>query len=158
VSSSNIRSRMRGYTPPLPPYAFICWCLIGPLKTESSRVSCYDRRSVGQSVLEQSTHLGPTTRYLLVFDNYGSSFVERPLWREDGSVMCLGSVDTNKSIVRIYKYLHFTSLYTNSVRTSQETCLRYKAQPVNAVREELAVYCENHTEHNNTLCGQNVEF
>jgi hypothetical protein len=34
-------------------------------------VLCYDRRSVGQSVLEQSTHLGPTTRYLLVFDNYG---------------------------------------------------------------------------------------
>jgi hypothetical protein len=25
-------------------------------------------------------------------------------------------------------------------------------------REELAVYCENHMEHNNTLCGQNVEF
>jgi hypothetical protein len=33
----------------------------------------------GQSVLEQSTHLGPKTRYLLVFDNYGSVFVERPL-------------------------------------------------------------------------------
>jgi hypothetical protein len=25
-------------------------------------------------------------------------------------------------------------------------------------REELAVYCENHMEHINTLCGQNVEF
>jgi hypothetical protein len=25
-------------------------------------------------------------------------------------------------------------------------------------REELAVYCENHMEHNNTLCGRNVEF
>jgi hypothetical protein len=25
-------------------------------------------------------------------------------------------------------------------------------------REELAVYCENHMEHNNTLCGQNAEF
>jgi hypothetical protein len=25
-------------------------------------------------------------------------------------------------------------------------------------REELAVYYENHTEHNNTLCVQNVEF
>jgi hypothetical protein len=22
----------------------------------------------------------------------------------------------------------------------------------------VAVYCENHTEHTNTLCGQNVEF
>jgi hypothetical protein len=25
-------------------------------------------------------------------------------------------------------------------------------------REELAVYSENHIEHNSTLCGQNVEF
>jgi hypothetical protein len=24
--------------------------------------------------------------------------------------------------------------------------------------ETLAVYCENHTEHINTLCGQNAEF
>jgi hypothetical protein len=30
----------------------------------SSPVSCYDRRSVGQSAPEQSTHLGPTTRFL----------------------------------------------------------------------------------------------
>jgi hypothetical protein len=25
-------------------------------------------------------------------------------------------------------------------------------------REMIAVYCENHTEHTNTLCGQNAEF
>jgi hypothetical protein len=25
-------------------------------------------------------------------------------------------------------------------------------------REIVAVYCENHTEHINTLCGQNAEF
>jgi hypothetical protein len=25
-------------------------------------------------------------------------------------------------------------------------------------RELIAVYCENHTEHINTLCGQNAEF
>jgi hypothetical protein len=25
-------------------------------------------------------------------------------------------------------------------------------------RETIAVYCENHTEHINTLCGQNAEF
>jgi hypothetical protein len=52
-------------------------------------VSCYDRRSVGQSVLEWSTHLGLTTRYLLVFDNYGPVFMGRPLWLEDGSVFCI---------------------------------------------------------------------
>jgi hypothetical protein len=25
-------------------------------------------------------------------------------------------------------------------------------------RETVAVYCENHTKHTNTLCGQNAEF
>jgi hypothetical protein len=25
-------------------------------------------------------------------------------------------------------------------------------------RETVAVYCENHTEHINTLCGQNAKF
>jgi translation initiation factor IF-1 len=25
-------------------------------------------------------------------------------------------------------------------------------------RETVAVYCENHTEHTNTLCGQNAEY
>jgi hypothetical protein len=26
------------------------------------------------------------------------------------------------------------------------------------LRETVAVYCENRTEHTNTLCGQNAEF
>jgi hypothetical protein len=34
--------------------------------SQSSRVLCYDRRSVGQSVLMSSTHLGFMTRFLLV--------------------------------------------------------------------------------------------
>jgi hypothetical protein len=25
-------------------------------------------------------------------------------------------------------------------------------------KEKVAVYCENHTEHTDTLCGQNAEF
>jgi hypothetical protein len=52
------------------------------------------------------------------------------------------------------------SLYNNSVRTSQETCYVSATKPNRLMlfREELAVYCENHMEHNNTLCGQNVEF
>jgi hypothetical protein len=44
-------------------------------------------------------------------------------------------------------------MYMNSVPTSQETLhLRYKDQPINAV------YCENRTEHTDTLCGQNAVF
>jgi hypothetical protein len=35
-------------------------------KSKSKSKLCYDRRSAGQSVLEKSTHLGLTTRYLLL--------------------------------------------------------------------------------------------
>jgi hypothetical protein len=35
------------------------------------------------------THLRLMTRYLLLFDNYVSVFVGRPLWREDRSVFCI---------------------------------------------------------------------
>jgi hypothetical protein len=42
--------------------------------------------------------------------------------------------------------------------TENNLHLRYKAQPVNAVGEKVAVYCENHTEHTDTLCGHNAEF
>jgi hypothetical protein len=49
---------------------------------------CYDRRSAGQSVLEQSTHLGLTTRSWLLSDSCGFVGLGRPLWREDGSVVC----------------------------------------------------------------------
>jgi hypothetical protein len=37
----------------------------------SASVLYYDRRSVGQSVLEKSTHLGLTTRFSLLSDDYG---------------------------------------------------------------------------------------
>jgi hypothetical protein len=45
----------------------------------------YDRRSTGQSVVEQSTHLGLTTRSWLLSDSCGFVGLGRPLWREDGS-------------------------------------------------------------------------
>jgi hypothetical protein len=48
----------------------------------------YDRRSAGQSVLEQSTHLGLTTRSWLFSDSCGFDDLGRPLWREDGSAVC----------------------------------------------------------------------
>jgi hypothetical protein len=49
---------------------------------------CYDRRSAGQSFLEQSTHLGLTTRSWLLSDSCGFVDLGRPLWRGDGSVVC----------------------------------------------------------------------
>jgi hypothetical protein len=48
--------------------------------------------------------------------------------------------------------------YKDPVRTSQEThCLRYEAQPVKLFRGTVAVYCENHTEHINALCGDRTQ-
>jgi hypothetical protein len=48
---------------------------------------------------------------------------------------------------------------TDSVRTSQETHYVTATKPNQLMlfREIIAVYCENHTEHLNTLCGQNAE-
>jgi hypothetical protein len=51
-------------------------------------------------------------------------------------------------------------IYKNSVRTSQEAHY-VSATETNRLmlcRETVAVYCENHTEHTNTLCGHNAEF
>jgi hypothetical protein len=47
----------------------------------------YDRRSVGQSVLVSSTHLGLTTRFLLLSDSCEFVDVGRSLWRENGSAV-----------------------------------------------------------------------
>jgi hypothetical protein len=48
---------------------------------------CYDRRSVGQSVLQWSTHLELTIKFLSLSDSCGFVDVERSLWREDWSVV-----------------------------------------------------------------------
>jgi hypothetical protein len=51
-------------------------------------------------------------------------------------------------------------MYKDLVRTSQETHY-VSATETNRLmlfRETIAVYCENHTEHTNTLRGQNAEF
>jgi hypothetical protein len=48
-------------------------------------------------------------------------------------------------------------IYTNSVRTSRETHYVSATKP-NRLKETVTVYCENHTEHTNTLCGQNAQF
>jgi hypothetical protein len=47
----------------------------------------YDRQSVGQPVLVPSTHLGHTTRFLLLSDSFGFVDVGRSLSRENGSAV-----------------------------------------------------------------------
>jgi hypothetical protein len=48
----------------------------------------------------------------------------------------------------------------SSVRTSQEGHYVSATKPNRLMlfRETIAVYCENHKEHINTLCEQNAEF
>jgi hypothetical protein len=48
---------------------------------------CYDRRSVDQSVLVSSIHLGLTSRFLLLLDSCVFVDVGRSLWRENGSAI-----------------------------------------------------------------------
>jgi hypothetical protein len=54
----------------------------------------------------------------------------------------------------------FKIIHTNLVRTSQEThyISAIKLNRVMLFKETIAVYCESHTKHTNTLCGQNSEF
>jgi hypothetical protein len=51
-------------------------------------------------------------------------------------------------------------IYKNPVRISQETHYVTATKPNRLMLfgETVAVYCENHTEHINTLCGQDAEF
>jgi hypothetical protein len=48
----------------------------------------------------------------------------------------------------------------NSVRTPQETHFVSTTKPNRLMLfgETVAVYCENHTENTNTLCGLNAEY
>jgi hypothetical protein len=50
--------------------------------------------------------------------------------------------------------------FKDSVRTSQETQNGSATEPNRLVlfRETVAVYCENHMEHINTLCEQNGDL
>jgi hypothetical protein len=57
------------------------------LNSLTSLSLCYDRRPVDQSVLDCSTHLGLTTRSLLLLNSYGFVDVGRSLWREDRYVV-----------------------------------------------------------------------
>jgi hypothetical protein len=63
-------------------------CQLQHLTRCKSKSYC-DWRSVSLSVSQSvSQSVSLMTRYLLLFDSYGLVFLGRPLWREDGSVLC----------------------------------------------------------------------
>jgi hypothetical protein len=104
---------------------------------------CYDRRSVGQSVLKYSMHMGLTTTYFLVFDKYGPVFVGRPLWRDDGSVF----------------YICCWPLPAQSLSVpSPNYCLRFEtslSSPPATRRVTVEILDPTSTR---VVCGQNSEF
>jgi hypothetical protein len=85
--------------------------LVVPFSLSVSELS-YDRRSVGQSVLVSSPHLGLITRSLLLSDNCRFVDMGRPLWREGGSVVynCCCLRQHSHSQVRVPRgsWPHFT--------------------------------------------------
>jgi hypothetical protein len=52
--------------------------LIKKSKSESKSMLCYDRRSVGQSILVSSTHLGPKTRFFVTVRHLRVSWLGAP--------------------------------------------------------------------------------
>jgi hypothetical protein len=90
----------------------------------------YDRRSAGQSVLEQSTHLRLTTRSWLLSDICGFVDLGRPLLREDGSVVyncCWSSPAQSFSgpspvgLVAIFYCLRFKTSFSSPPTTRRVT-------------------------------------
>jgi hypothetical protein len=79
-SAHVVTSRWLSRTQPMAPNMTIS-------EQKSKSKVCSDRRSVSQSVLVSSTHLGLTTRLLLLSGSCGFVEVGRPIWREDGSVI-----------------------------------------------------------------------
>jgi hypothetical protein len=63
------------------------WTVNWKSEVKSKSKLCYDRRSVGQSILVSSTHLALQTRSILLSDSCGFLDVGRFLWLENGSAV-----------------------------------------------------------------------
>jgi hypothetical protein len=63
-----------------------------------------DGQSVSQSVLVSSPVRGSWPDIYFYFESYCPVYMGRPLWREDGSVICLGQ-SVVMSLVSIYTFL-----------------------------------------------------
>jgi hypothetical protein len=71
-------------------------------------------------------------------------------------VLCLQKITNKSTSFNPLKF--FCNMFKDSVRTSQETHYVSITKPNRLMlfRETAAVYCEDHKEHTNTLCGQNA--
>jgi hypothetical protein len=124
------------------------------LTYESESELYYDRRSVGQSVLVSSPHLGLMTRFLLLSDHCGFVDMGRPLWREDASVVynCCCLRQRSHSQVRVPRgsWPHFT---VSDLRLPQPggpgPCIYIPVWPLTyeLITCPFIPWCEQNTEH-----------
>jgi hypothetical protein len=103
----------------------------------------YDRRSVGQSVLEQSTHLGLMTKIFITVWPLRFFEMGRPLGREDGSVF----YNVQYTIYNIFYCLRFQtrSLYLYPPGTGWPGYARLPNEPTN--ERFFITQCEPKREH-----------
>jgi hypothetical protein len=91
----------------------------------------YIRQSVSQSVLVSGTHLGPVTNFSfsLKFPSHSCGFVilKRPLWQEDGSVICLyncfWALPEQSLLVKLGVDHLYDWFYWDATLTTQKMCL-----------------------------------
>jgi hypothetical protein len=81
-------------------------------------------------------------------------------WKHSSIIFVVNRVAMRNTQIHCVGRMQSSVLYTNPVPTSQGTHYVSATKPNRLMlfRERVAVYCENHTEHTNTLCGQNAEF
>jgi hypothetical protein len=85
-----------------------------------------------------------------------NSEITMPMWNASVSLM----IALHLTLTVICLPFESSSSHTNPVRTSQETHYISTTKPNRLMlfRETVAVYCENHMEHTDTLCGQNADL
>jgi hypothetical protein len=87
---------------------------------------------------QETQYVCTTKTYLLIlFKETVAVYYENHM--EHTNTLC----GQNAELCNIYKFSSY--LIGNTSR------LRYRDQPLNAVKETVAVYCENHTKHKNTM-------
>jgi hypothetical protein len=75
--------------------------------------------------------------------------------KETVRVACIVAAILSATAIRHQYWVHLQFLPLVSFQSVN--ALKPEAQPVMLFVETVAVCCENHTEHINTLCGQNAE-
>jgi hypothetical protein len=107
----------------------------------------YDQRSVGQSVLEYSIHLGLTTRFLLLSDSSVFLNVGLSLWREDGSAVynCCWSSPAHSLFyclrieISLFVASYDTQGYSGGIRNRLHTVITSRHGPHRKHRSSITV-------------------